>query len=283
VEHAVAVAGPTGKTGRQVVLGAAARGWAVRRVGRSDAGGPGTWAALDWSDPASWAPAFTGCDAAYLLIPFTQPGAAEATPGVLAAAADAGVRRIVLLSSWDAGHAADDDPLVLAERALLDLPVAAAVLRPTWFLDNFTHGSFAAMTADGQLRLPAGTGRIPQVDTRDIADVAVAALAPDGPAGTLPVTGPTAVDHHEIAAALSAAARRPITYTPVAAAEFVELLCRRGFTTGYGEFLADALEAVADGRLQIPVADTVARVTGHPARSVADFARHHADLLRRRP
>jgi uncharacterized protein YbjT (DUF2867 family) len=55
---------------------------------------------------------------------------------------------------------------------LLDASVHGAVLRPTWFLDNFTTGSFASMIDSGELRLPAGTGRIPFIDTRNIAEVA---------------------------------------------------------------------------------------------------------------
>jgi uncharacterized protein YbjT (DUF2867 family) len=278
--HTVTVAGASGKTGRHVVEQAAERGWEVRRAGRRDTGGPGRWVPLDWDDPTSWAPAFAGSDAAYVLIPFNHPGAAEATPAVLKAAGAAGVGRIVLLSSWDAAHAADDDPLRVAERALLDQHVHAAVLRPTWFMDNFTHGSFAAMTAEGELRLPCGDGRIPLVDTRDIAAVGVACLAPDGPTGLLPITGPAAVDHHEVAAALAAAAGRAIRYTSVEPEEFIALLEARGFSRAYGQFLADALGEVATGRLVVPVERTVDEVLGRAPHSITEFADHYSALLR---
>jgi uncharacterized protein YbjT (DUF2867 family) len=173
--YTVTVVGATGKTGWRVAALAEAEGWRTRRATRrsSDAADR-----LDWDDPASWATAFGGSDAAYVLIPFNHPGAPERTPDLLAAAAAAGVGRIVLLSTLDAEHAAPENPSVVAEEALKTLPVRWAVLRPTWFLDNFTTGTFAAMTAAGDLRLPAGAGRIPFVDARDIAAVAVAALAP---------------------------------------------------------------------------------------------------------
>ena len=117
-----------------------------------------------------------------MLIPFNHPGAAERTPDVLRAAAAAGVPRIVLLSSLDAEGAPADDPLARAESTLTALGVDWAILRPTWFMENFSVGSFGAMVRDGDLRLPAGEGRIPFVAVRDIAEVAVAALAADGPA-----------------------------------------------------------------------------------------------------
>jgi uncharacterized protein YbjT (DUF2867 family) len=270
--YVVTVTGPTGKTGRHVAAEATARGWRVRAAGRHRPA-VGEWVPFDWDDRDSWTRGFLGSDAAYVVIPFNHPGAPQKAPHVLEAAADGGVSRIVLLSTLDAEHAPVTDPARITERALQELDVSWTILRPTWFLDNFTTGSFAAMTAAGELRLPAGEGRIPFIDARDVAAVAAAALARDGPRGTLPLTGPEAVSHGEVAAALSEVLGRRVRYTSVTADEFVGLMTSRGFPRAYGEFLAEALVGVAEGRLRIPVSDTVERVTGRPARSVRDFAR----------
>jgi len=272
-EYTVTVFGATGKTGRHVTRYAAERGWRVRAAGRR-APEHGEREPFDWDDERTWTSASAGSDAAYVLIPFNHPGAPERTPALLSAIAAAGVERVVLLSSLDVTEAEPDSPLRLAESALDGLPAATAALRPTWFLDNFTLGSFAGMVEAGELRLPAGDGRIPFVDARDVAAVGVAAMAPAGPVGPLPITGPAALTHHEVAAALTAAGR-PVTYTPVSRNEFVTLMTGRGFTADYGVFLAEALMRVATGELVIPVTDTVPSLTGRPAHSVADFARHH--------
>ena len=279
--HTVTVTGATGKTGRHVARQAAARGWIVRAAVRgrlADA----DCVRLDWDDEASWAPAFSGSQAAYIVIPFNHPGAPAKAPRLLEVAADAGVPRLVLLSTLDAEHAPPDDPVRVAERALEWLGVSWAILRPTWFLDNFTTGSFASMTAAGELRLPAGDGRIPFVDCRDVAAVAVAALAKDGPAGYLPITGPEPLSHDQVAAAFTEALGRPVRYTAVSAREFVELMRGRGFPPAYAEFLAEALGDVAAGRRPIPVTDTVERLTSRRPRDVADFAHHHAHRVRAR-
>jgi len=268
----VTVVGATGKTGRHVVREGLARGWRVRAAARR-APLEGEWARFEWDDRASWSGAFAGSDAAYLLIPFNHPGAAETTPDLIAAAAEAGVRRIALLSSLDAEHAPVDSPLVVAEQTLLGLPVTPVILRPTWFFDNFGDGSFGAMTREGRIRLPAGDGRIPFVDVRDIAAVAAATLEDDAPAGILPLTGPEAIDHGALAAALGEALGRPITYESVDREEFIELMLGRGFGFDYADFLAGALLDVAEGRLTIDVHDTVERVCGRPARDARDFAR----------
>jgi uncharacterized protein YbjT (DUF2867 family) len=269
-QYTLTVFGATGKTGRHVARDAAALGWRVRAAGRSTGMEP-----FDWDDERTWTTASSGSDAAYVLIPFNHPGAPERTPALLEAVAAAGVGRIVLLSSLDVTEAPPDSPLRQAESTLFGLPAATASLRPTWFLDNFTHGSFAGMVASGELRLPAGEGRIPFVDARDVAAVGVAALAEDGPTGPLPITGPAALTHHEVAAALTTGLRRTVTYTPVPAAEFVELMVARGFTADYGTFLAEALTRVATGELVIPVHDTVPRLVGRAAYSAEEFATHY--------
>jgi uncharacterized protein YbjT (DUF2867 family) len=278
--YSVTVTGATGKTGRHVAAQAAARGWRVRTAARREPG-QGEWARLDWDHEDTWRPAFSGSDAAYVVIPFNHPGAAERAPGLLAAAASAGVGRIVLLSTMDVDQAPPDSPVRLAEAALERLPVRSALVRPTWFLDNFTTGAFAAMTGAGALRLPAGDARIPFIDARDVAAVAVAALAHDGPEGPLPITGPEPVDHHQVAAALGEALGRPVRYTSVPAAEFIALMSSQRFPRAYCEFLAGALTDVASGRLRIPPTDTVERVTGRRPDGVTEFARHYSWRLGR--
>ncbi|WP_018680893.1 NAD(P)H-binding protein [Actinokineospora enzanensis] len=273
VDHTVTVLGATGKTGRHVVTQSLERGWHVRAAGRRPAPA-GEYTPFDWDDPTTWKPAFDGADAAYLVIPFNHPGAPERAPDVIAAASD--VPKIALLSTIDVDHAPDDDPTKRAEQAL---PPTAAKIRPTWFLDNFTIGSFRGMLDSGELRLPAAEARFPFVDTRDIAAVAVAAMAPDGPSGPLPVTGPESVDHHAVAQAFHDALGTPFRYIPVESAEFIELLMARGFTHDYGAFLADALAKVADGSFTIPVADTVRKYVGRRPYTPAEFARHYARTL----
>jgi nucleoside-diphosphate-sugar epimerase len=114
VNYSVTIFGATGKTGSLIPEGALRRGWHVRTATRRRASA-GEWFRFEWDDRERWPGAFRGVDSAYLLIRFNHPGAPETTPQLLEAAAPAGVRRIVLLSSLDAEHAEPDDPLVRAE------------------------------------------------------------------------------------------------------------------------------------------------------------------------
>jgi uncharacterized protein YbjT (DUF2867 family) len=277
-DYTVTVTGATGKTGRYATQEAARRGWRVRAAARR-APAAGGWIRFDWDDEGTWRPAFAGSEAAYVVIPTDHPGAPERAPDLLATVAGAGVRRIVLLSAFGVEYAPEDSPLRAAELALGRLPgIESAIVRPTWFLDNFTDGVFGAMAAAGELRIPAGDGRLPFVDARDIAAVAVAALADGGPTGPLPVTGPQPLDHHEVAEALTAAWGRPVRYLPVTAEEFVETIGAQGFPRPYAAFLAELLGNVAAGRVTVPVVDTVERVVGRAPYSIADFAAHRTPV-----
>jgi uncharacterized protein YbjT (DUF2867 family) len=270
-DYTVTVFGATGKTGREVARLAAARGWRVRSAGRRQPA-VGDWVRFEWGERDTWSPAMRGSDAAYLVIPFSDPQAPTLMPDLIENAVKVGVSRVVLLSSLDAEHAEPSDPLVQAEQAISALDIPSATLRPTWFFDNFTTGSFAEMTKAGHLRLPAGEGKIPFIDVRDIAQVAVACLEEGGYCGVLPLTGPEAIDHHKVAAALSSALRRPISYTSIGANEFVHTMTARGFSEEYSRFLAAALLSVADGSLVIPVSDTVPQICRRKAYAALQFA-----------
>ncbi|HEX6658876.1 MAG TPA: NAD(P)H-binding protein, partial [Ilumatobacter sp.] len=90
----ILVLGASGKTGRRVLARLAAAGHAVRAGSRS-ADPP-----FDWEQPATWAPAVAGVHSIYLTYQpdLAFPGAVDRIAGVVAAAAAAGVQRIVLLS-----------------------------------------------------------------------------------------------------------------------------------------------------------------------------------------
>ena len=62
----------------------------------------------------------------------------------------------------------------------------------------------------------AGEARMGMIDTRDVADAAVAAAMSDRFDGeTLELTGPDSIDYHAAAAAIGRGLGREVTYVPV--------------------------------------------------------------------
>jgi len=91
------------------------------------------------------------------------------------------------------------------------------------------------------------------------------------------LTGGEAVDYADVAAALSTATAKPVTYRPIAMDEARSRSEKRGISPP----LIDAMLAIAAyqkaGGPTEKTSDGVERVLGRPPRTIADFARDYAD------
>jgi uncharacterized protein YbjT (DUF2867 family) len=194
------------------------------------------------------------------------------------AARDAGVRLLVRSSILGADR---DSPAEFvsahteSDRYLEQSGVDYVILRPNMFSQNIPESTIPSIGDDGLLYANAGDARLSMVDTRDIAAVADVVLTQDGHAGaTYDITGPEALSYHDVAAKLSSALGREITY--VAVPDDAVRSSLLGF--GLDSWFADALVGLfqeyrrsgTDGYASV-VTDTVLRVTGRPARSLDDL------------
>jgi uncharacterized protein YbjT (DUF2867 family) len=261
----VLVTGGTGKTGRRVAAGLAARGVGVR-VG-SRAGDP----PFDWADSTTWRPALRGARAAYLTyVPdLAAPGAAEAMSTLVDIALDEGVHRLVLLSGRGEEEAQRCEGIVLGSGA------AVTVVRASWFAQNFSEGYLLDGVLSGVVALPADAARDPFVDVEDIAEVAVAALTDDVHVGKVyEVTGPAALSFAEAVAEIAAATGREVGFQPVPMSVFTAELDAHGVPPEIVSLLRYLFsEVLGDNE---SVSDGVERVLGRPAGSFRDFARRAA-------
>ncbi len=115
-------------------------------------------------------------------------------------------------------------------------------------------------------RLAAGAGPV-----LDVAAVAVAALTEDGHDGQIyEVTGPRLVTFADLAAELTAAVRRPITYLPVTPAEFVAGAIDHGVPTAEAEMLGELFAEILDGH-NSHLTDGVVRALGRQPRDIGDY------------
>lgn len=278
----VLVIGATGKTGRPTVQALLDRGAHVR-AGSRDPGQPADGVEpvrFDWADRATWAPALAGADALYLIGPFAEPNPVELVEDLLAAATD--VRRVVLLTLIGADRLPDEVPLAHWERAVRESGKEWTILRPNWFQQNLGHGGFLPALRDaGLLELPAADARLSLVDTRDVGEVAAVALTEPGHSGqTYVLTGPDSLTYAETVATLGAAAGRDLHYKPMSAADFAAGMRARGVRELSITWQLGLYDLIVGGA-NAPVTDTVERLTGHPARSLAAYAAENAAAWRR--
>jgi len=161
------------------------------------------------------------------------------------------------------------------DRYLEDSGLAFVIVRPNLFLQNIPESTIPSIDASGIFYVDAGEARISMVDARDVAAVAAVVLTEPGHTGAhYDVTGPEALSYADVAAKLTTAMRRQITYV-----DAPDKAVRSGLLgSGLNEWFADALVGLyedyrrsgADG-YAAQVTDTVERLTRRPARSLDDL------------
>jgi uncharacterized protein YbjT (DUF2867 family) len=256
------VVGGRGKTGRRVAKRLTAAGQPLR-IGSRSAPTP-----FLWDDDSTWPAALSGVQRAYVTYypDIAFPGAKERIAEFADLAGRVGVERLVLLSGRGEPEAQAAEELVLSSS------VNAAVVRGSFFAQNFSEHFLLGPVLNGAIALPAGEVAEPIVDADDIADVAVAALNESGYGGhVFELTGPRLLTFHDVATELSAACGRTITYIPVTPAEYVDAAVTTGFPAEEAEPLAAMFAHIFDGH-NASLANGVQDALGRPPRDFRDYA-----------
>jgi uncharacterized protein YbjT (DUF2867 family) len=227
----------------------------------------------DFAAPASFEAALGGVDRLFLL-----SGNPEHEDNAIDAAARSGVERVVKQSALAAGL----EPAPFhrrIEEKLEKWGLGFTHLRPTAFMQTLAGYLPPLLDAGGVFRLPAGSGRIAWVDTRDIAAVAFRTLTEEGHEGkAYPITGPEMLSMAEVAESFSAATGRRLRYEDAAPEEAREIMVERGLPPSMADFLITFYGSVRRGETNF-VTDTVPEVTGEPARTFDAFAREQASAF----
>lgn len=275
----ILVTGATGANGSELLKLLSARGVLVRAMVRGPAMlPPGVSPAVaDFDAPASLALALQGVERAFLLTPSTARAEARQLAFV-EAARRAGVRHVVKLSQYAASPASPVRFLryhAAVERALQASGMAWTVLRPNLFMQGVLH--FApSIHREGRFHAAAGDAAVSAVDVRDIALAAAAALTGEGHEGrTYTLTGPAALTHAGMAAALSEVAGRPVAYVDVPEAAMCAALLGMGMDPWQVEGLAEDYAHYRRGEAA-EVAAGVQEAAGVEPRAFGTFARDHA-------
>ncbi|MEU4332831.1 NAD(P)H-binding protein [Nonomuraea dietziae] len=272
------VTGATAHFGRQAVEALHAAGHPVRALTRTPerAALPQgvELAQADLTKPETLPAALDGVSAVLLVLQYGMDPAP-----LLAAAREAGVSRIVFLSSGAVVDGADPQPDVIAqhhgdvERAVRESGLEWTTLRLLFPAINSL--TFAMQLAGGDvIRAPYTKAAFSAVHELDVADVAVATLTQPVHAGrTYRLTGPESLTQADQVAILGQALGRPLTVEdldPAPVLEQMSAFMDPAFLGALFDLMAACVGKPAE------VNDTVERITGHPARTYAQWAADHA-------
>lgn len=282
----ILITGATGSNGTQILKLLTAQNIPVRAMVH----GPNRTEAVqapnvqivegDFDRPGTLRAALDGVERAFLLTNSTERAEAQQIAFV-EAAQQTGVAHLVKLSQL---HAAADSPVrylryhAAVEAAIRASGLAYTFLRPNLFMQGLLN--FAPTIKEkSAFYAAAGDTKISVVDVRDIAATAVAALTGPGHAGrTYDLTGPQSLTHAEMAAHLSDASGRAITYVDVPPQTMREAVVGMGMPPWQADGLIEDYAHYRRGEAAA-VSTGVQDATGGAPRGFAAFARDYAALL----
>lgn len=281
----ITVTGSTGTIGSELVRLLSGAGVSTRAVFRNprklQSLGGVVWVRADLQDARALEPALAGTTRLFVLTD-NQAGFSDLQIRILQAAESVGVAHVVKLSALGAS---DHSRSWIArehwqvEQALQRSSMTWTILRPHAFMQNWLGDLADSVRRDGVIESPVDDGRVPFIDTRDIAAVALdALLRPEIHAGQRYfLTGGEAVGFADVAAVLSDLTGRRVTYQPIS----MEEEQRRLEAAGLPAQQADAMLAIAAyqraGGPTSVVSDKVARILGRPPRTIRDFLWDHVE------
>ena len=272
------VLGGNGLIGRKLLPLLRGAGVQVKSAGRSAAE-----IRFNWNDQSTFRPALSGARSLYLVPPAMLARPAPAVTELLEAAKDAGIARVVAVSSLGVTFPTEPSG---SGRLEYEAVVRASgldwsILRPSGFMQNFSEGFMLPTIRNaGVVTSAAGFGKVAMVDTADIASVAFALLTRDDYiAKVLELTGPQTHDFVEMAAIISAASRRAIRYQPVEEPQMEQMMRAAGIPADYASILLDDQRAIREGSAAVVTSDVRDIVDREPTR-FDEFAQANASAWR---
>jgi ergot alkaloid biosynthesis protein len=269
----ILITGGTGKTGSRLARILRDRDVQPRIASRSSRGEEhdGEVVRFDWRDGATFPAALADVHAIYLVAPTDTSEPLEVMRPFLEQAIGSGVEHFVLLS---ASSLEEGGPMMGKVHAYLRSEAPGwTVLRPTWFMQNFSEGPHRATICDeGVIYSATGQGRVPFIDAGDIAGVAAQALVdPLFPNRDAVLTGPQLLSYDEVALLLSQVLGREIVHRRLSEAELTRRYEQLGLPPEYAPILAAMDTAIAQGA-ENRVTDEVQGITGREPSSFLAFA-----------
>lgn len=256
------ILGGTGKTGSRIARILKERGVPARIGSRT------ALPSFDWNNESSWDPCLKDVEAVYINYApdLAVPGATDSIKSFVNRVKKHGVSRLVLLSGRGELEAQ------ACERIVLDSGIESTIVRASWFYQNFSEGAFVDMILSGQITLPASDTLEPFLDVDDIAEVCVVALTEPGHAGEIyEVTGPRLMTFADIAAELTTAIGREISYIDISHEAFVKGVSETGAPKEVVWLMDYLFSTVLDGR-NAYLTDGVQRALGRPPKDFTDYA-----------
>ncbi|KAF9459739.1 hypothetical protein BDZ94DRAFT_1199056 [Collybia nuda] len=203
---------------------------------------------FDWNDPTTFENPFkadTNIDRVYLICAVAVDRLAIMKPWIDLAVSK-GVKRIVLVSASVFPYGGESAGAV--HKYIAELGIDYCVLRPTWFMENFSTQFYHAICENNEIATSALDGRVALVSVDDIMEVAFRALVDEKSHNTDHViVGPELLSYDEAVGILSEVIGRKITHRHMPQTEAKEFYMSFGIPEDYALMLIGVEGEIANG------------------------------------
>jgi uncharacterized protein YbjT (DUF2867 family) len=278
----ILVTGATGNVGKAAVDWLRARGVGVRAALRDPSRSP--WpdvptVRFDWRDSGTWDAALEGIDSLILVRPPAIADVEATLNRFTSLAEERGCRKVSFLSvvgvedkNWV--------PHRKIERHLRRSAMAWTFLRAGFFAQNLID-SYLPDIRNGEIRVPAGKGKVAWVDARDLGEAAARVLL-DGiwEQRTPVLTGPESIGFEETCGTLSRRLGKPVVYSPCTALGYLYHLRVRHRLPPVQCLVQTVLHVGLQKCQAALVRDDLRAILGRSPRTLSDFVDDHLERLR---
>lgn len=214
--------------------------------------------------------AFDGVDRAFFMSPPGYADQHKILSPLIQEAKRRSLKKIVLMTAMGA-NAVETSPFRKAEIELEKSGLHYNIVRPNWFMQNFHTFWIQGIREQRKILLPVGQAQVSFIDARDIAEV-IAKLLLDSKLSNkaFDITGPEALDHHEVANMISLATNKEIIYQEIEPQVLKDNLLKVGFPSDYVEFLLMILDFLRKG-YNAQITNGVEEVLGRKPRTMKQY------------
>jgi len=279
MSNTILVTGATGNVGREVVTYLLKNGFKVRAATRhpEKAKFPAGVEAvrMDYNDMASVESAVKDIYGAFLIALPMDPRSDEKLNPVIDLAKKAGVKHIVLNSVLGADKN-EQVPVRKAEHHLMESGVKYTIIRPNFFMENFSSGYATQSIRDQHgIFLAAGDGKTSFISAKDIGEAVAVIFAEKHFGKEYAMTGAQPLDHAQVAEIISNATGEKITYHPLTEEQMLQGFRDAGVPEDAVQF-AGMLYAIVRQGLASVVTPEIEQLIGHKPTTFEQFAKTHA-------
>ena len=241
-----------------------------------------TWVVGDLARPETLTEAFEGIDKLFLLTHYFED-MVELQHNAVVAARAAGVNHVVKVSAF-AATAHSRAPIgrwhYQIEKELEESGMGWTILRPHHFMTNLIAQA-GYVIKEGAIYSPSGDGKIPYIDPRDVSAVAFVTLTQPGHLGKIYVlTGSEAISYREASEIIGGVIGRKLRFVDESPEEARARRVREGVPPAVIQSILAIGAYQRAGGKTVTITNTVAELTGRPARTVAEFVQEHASVFR---